>query len=165
MSAHTANEPQVGVREGEPLWFLRNRVTVRVASDRTDGRMAVVEFGGPQGDQPPLHVHHRDEEGFCVLEGRLRLWIGPEVHDAGAGDFLLAPRGIPHTYRVQSEEGARWLVVTSPGGFDRFVSAFGEPAGGPGLPEPAGPPDVERLNALAAECGIEILGPPGTLPA
>jgi hypothetical protein len=57
------------------------------------------------------------------------------------------------------------LVVNSPSGFEDFVAAAGEPAAELTLPPPAQePPDMERVAALAAEHGIEILGPPGALP-
>jgi hypothetical protein len=45
------------------------------------------------------------------------------------------------------------------------MRAVGEPAAALTLPPPpTTPPDVERLTAVAAEYGIEILGPPG-IPA
>jgi hypothetical protein len=49
-------------------------------------------------------------------------------------------------------------------GFDRFVLAASVPAERPTLPDrpPAFTP--EELAAIAAEFGIELLGPPGTLP-
>jgi uncharacterized cupin superfamily protein len=109
-------------------------------------------------------VHHTDDEGFYLLEGRLALWVGPDRIDLEPGQFALAPHGVPHTYRVEAEEGARWLVTSSDASFDRFVRAYGEPAVEDRLPDPA-EPDVERLTQLAEEHGIEILGPPGALPS
>jgi hypothetical protein len=87
---------------------------------------------------------------------------GEETATLRRGESLLAPRGVPHSYAVTSEEGARWLVVTSPGGFDRFVEAVGRPAESETLPPPAAP-DVERLAAIAAAHGIELVGPPPAL--
>jgi len=46
----------------------------------------------------------------------------------GAGETLLAPKGVPHTYRVESREGARWPVITRRGDFERFVHALSRPA-------------------------------------
>jgi uncharacterized cupin superfamily protein len=113
---------------------------------------------------PPLHVHRTDDEGFYLLEGSLTLWVGPERIDLRPGEFVLAPHGIPHTYKVESEEGARWLVTSSDASFDRFVAAAGVPATEDRLPDPT-EPDIDRLKKLAAEHGIEILGPPGALPS
>ena len=42
------------------------------------------------------------------------------------------------------------------------MRAVAEPAGALEIPPPASqPPDFERLAALAAEYGIQMLGPPG----
>jgi hypothetical protein len=57
---------------------------------------------------------------------------------------------VPHTYRVESAEGARWLVTTSHGDFERFVRAFSRRAERAELPEPEGPPTPEQAEALAA---------------
>jgi uncharacterized RmlC-like cupin family protein len=121
----------------------------------------------PPGDEPPLHVHHDHEEGFHVIEGELTLYLpGGDARVLGPGDFLLAPRGVPHTYQTGAE-GCRVVVTSSPAGFEAFVERMSVPADAPVLPEPAGPPTPEQaaqLAAVAAEHGIEILGPPGARP-
>jgi hypothetical protein len=79
------------------------------------------------------------------------------------GEAALAPAGLPHTYRVESAEGARWLNITTRGDFERFMRALGRPAEGSGLPVPQGPPGPEQAEELAAaarEHGIDFVGPP-----
>jgi quercetin dioxygenase-like cupin family protein len=150
-----------GPGDGEQLWFLGVLVTIKSSAETTDGRVAVIEHLAPQGFGSPLHVHHREDEWFYVLEGELTFWVGGELIDAPAGSFVYGPRDIPHTFVVASEQ-ARFLLVTEPAGFEGFVRAFGEPAATATLPPPSStPPDFERLAALAAEHGMEILGPPG----
>lgn len=147
--------------EGEALWFLGELAVIKIAGEATGGRFAVIESHAPQGDRSPLHVHTREDEWFYVLEGELRFWVGGRIIDAPAGSFVYGPRGVPHTFAVRSTE-ARFLVVAEPAGFDAFVRAVAEPAGSHTLPPPPdGPPDMARLVKLAAEYGIEILGPPG----
>ena len=138
------------------LWFLRNRVHVHISGVQTDGALALLESTGPAGDRTPLHVHHVDDEGFYVLEGQLTLWVGDEEHVLRAGESILAPRGVPHTLRVDTD--ARWLITSTPAGFEAFVRAIA-------TPEPAALPDPEELARVASQHGIEILGPPGMLPA
>ena len=115
------------------------------------------------GDSPPLHVHRTEDETFHVLEGELRMRVGDAEVRIGAGETLLAPKGVPHTYRVESREGARWLVITRRGDFERFVHALSRPAERPELPTPQGPPTPEQADALATAAGdhgIELVGPP-----
>jgi quercetin dioxygenase-like cupin family protein len=151
------------LESGRKIWFLGGLATIHIGPDDTGGGFALLERRAPAGEQAPLHVHRADDEGFYLLEGRVTLWVGPDRTDLEPGDFALAPHGIPHTYRVESGEGARWLITSSDGSFARFVEAYGEPAEDETPPEP-GEPDLERLTALGEEHGIEILGPPGTLP-
>ena len=147
--------------EGEALWFMGMLVTIKASSETTGGRVAVIEHRGPQGSGSPLHVHTREDEWFYVTEGSLRFWVGGDVVEAGPGGFVFGPRGIPHTFEVASPE-ARFLLVTEPAGFEAFMRGAAVPAGALTLPPPPeGPPDMPALLALAAEHGIEILGPPG----
>ena len=113
---------------------------------------------------PPLHVHRRDDETFYVLEGELTLFVAGEQIVLGPGQAALAPRDVPHAYRVESEE-ARWLVITTPAGFDAFVREVAEPAPADELPPAGRPFDPAVLGQAAANVGIEILGAPGALPA
>jgi quercetin dioxygenase-like cupin family protein len=139
------------------IWFLRNRVHIHISGLETDGTFALLESTGPAGDHTPLHVHHLDDEAFYVLDGQLTLWAGDEKHVLRAGDSVFAPRGIPHTLRVDSD--ARWLVTSTPAGFEAFVRAVGTTTPPTSLPAP------DELARTAAQHGIEILGPPGMLPS
>jgi quercetin dioxygenase-like cupin family protein len=163
----TATIEPIALREGEgeALWFLGVLATVKASAETTGGRVAVIEHLAPQGSGSPLHRHQREDEWFYVIDGALTLWVGGQVIEAPAGSFVFGPRGIPHTFTVSSPEGARFLLVAEPAGFEAFMRTVGEPA--PSLtlpPPPTAPPDMERLMAIAADHGIEILGPPG-IPA
>ena len=145
------------------LWLLNTRVAVRVScEDGTDG-ISVLEHRAPHGDSPPLHIHRNEDEVFHLLEGDLRVLAGGGEVRAGAGETLVVPKGTPHTYRVESAVGARWLTITVCGDFERLVRALGRAAERDGLPEPSGPPTPDEVEALAATCrqhGIELVGPP-----
>jgi quercetin dioxygenase-like cupin family protein len=134
----------------DELNFLGARVRI-LASGGAVGAVEMLE--APAGDMPPLHVHHSSDESFYLLGGELTLFMPGVERTLHAGDFLVLPRGIPHTYRV-GDAPAHWLVVSAPSGFERFVARVAE----------LGKPSPEELTAVAAEHDIEILGPPGTLP-
>ena len=149
----------------DTYWFLDTLVRVRADAASTGGRLGLAESTAPAGHQPPPHVHHREDEGFYVLDGELTLYTPDDELVLRPGAFFNAPRGVPHTFRVSEPGPARWLVTSAPAGFEAFVREYGEPAARDELPVLDGPPDVERLVATAARHGIEILGPPGMLPA
>ena len=164
MTSATQDPIALGPDQGEPLWFLGILAVVKASTETTDGQVAVIEHHAPRGFASPLHVHHREDEWFYVAEGSLTFWVDGQIVDAPAGTFVYGPRELPHTFAVTSER-ARFLLVAQPAGFERFMRALAEPAQAFVLPPaPTSPPDVERLAAVAAEHGIEILGPPG-IPA
>jgi mannose-6-phosphate isomerase-like protein (cupin superfamily) len=147
----------------EPRWFIDNLARIHVGGAATGGRYAIVEAEGRAGDMPPLHVHHREDEVFHVVEGRMTLHLPGNSVELGAGTTVVAPRGIPHTYRVESDI-ARWLVFCEPAGFDAFVLETSEPAPLEELPPVGRAHDTEALAAAGARHGIDLLGPPGMLP-
>lgn len=145
------------------LWFLNTLVRIRVPTAESPDGLSVLEHRAPFADSPPLHVHHTEDECFVVLDGDFRFRIGDGERRHGPGDVVLAPRGVPHTYRCESPSGGRWLTITAHGDFERFVRAMGRPAERPTLPEPAGPPTPEQIEALTSVArahGIELVGPP-----
>ena len=152
-----------GPDDGEALWFLGTLLTIKSSAETTDGRVCVTENLAPRGAGSPLHVHRDEDEWFYVTEGELTFWVGGQVITATAGSFVYGPRNVPHTFAVTSEQ-ARFLLVVEPAGFENFMRALSEPAPQLTLPPASGPPEVARIAALAAEYGVEILGPPG-IPA
>jgi quercetin dioxygenase-like cupin family protein len=124
-------------------WYLAH-----MRGSHTNDRFALTEVIAPSGDMPPLHVHRRDDETLYVLDGELTLYVGDDVIAAGPGVCVHAPRNVAHTYEVTSAGSARWLIVSSPAGFETLIERMGT------MP-------AERLFV---DYGIEVLGPPGTLP-
>ena len=143
------------------LWFLNDHVHVRVSGHDNADRLSVLEMTLPFDAAPPRHVHHDEDEVFHILDGRIRYELGDETVVRQAGDTVLAPRGVPHGFRVISPEGARVLTITR-GGFETMVRNASRPAERAGLPQPEAPsPDMQAaLAAFAAAEAITLLGPP-----
>jgi quercetin dioxygenase-like cupin family protein len=143
-------------------WFLDTLVTFPVSHDDGGDGISVIESLARRGDSPPYHVHHTEDECFRLLEGELVLLIDGETRRVLPGETHLAPKGVPHTYRVMSKR-ARWLVVTTNGDFERFVREASRPADRDELPPASGPPTPEQQTMLAEVAirhGIELVGPP-----
>lgn len=145
------------------LWFLDTLVKIRVSEkDGTDG-ISVLEHHAYQYDSPPRHIHKTEDEIFYVLEGKFCFKLNEQEHQLGCGDVLLAPKGIPHSYSIESANGGKWLTVTNGGDFERFVRKMGRPANQITLPQKSGKPSkevIEKLTSTAKEFNIEIVGPP-----
>ncbi len=147
--------------EGEALWFMDFLATIKASAEETGGRVAVIHHAGPQGSGSPLHVHHHENEWFYILDGELTIWVDGQVIRAPAGSFVFGPQDTPHTFTVSSASGARFLLVTEPAGFEAFMRSCAKPAQSLTLPPPSDPPDLQQMTTIAAQYGIDILGPPG----
>lgn len=147
------------------VWFLGALVTTRLDSAATDDALAVLEHRGRNGYHSPLHRHLHDDETFLVLDGSVELVADGEEYTAQAGSTIFLPKHTVHGFVVASST-ARFLTVHNPGGFDRFTNRVGFPAvldatvDEPTPPPGATAPTPEELTRIAAEHGIEILGPP-----
>jgi mannose-6-phosphate isomerase-like protein (cupin superfamily) len=145
--------------EGEAIWFLNSRMTVKASGESTNGAFGLTEAVVPPGFSPPLHVHRREEECFYIIEGEMTIQCGGETTSAGAGSFVRLPRDVPHTFLVEGDTPVRMLNFMTPGGGEGFFVAAGRPAETDGLP-PAGPVDIERLRQAGALYGSDVVGPP-----
>jgi mannose-6-phosphate isomerase-like protein (cupin superfamily) len=144
---------------GDAIWFLRNRMTIKATAAATHGAFGLVESFIAPGFSPPLHVHHREDESFWILEGHVTMKCGERVFSCGPGAFVFLPRDVPHTFVVEGEQPVRMLTLITPGGGEAFFVEAGRPAEGEGLP-PMAPPDIQRLKQVGERFGDEILGPP-----
>ena len=143
--------------EGEARWWFGSLAVIKATAQDTGGRTTVIEITEPPGAEAPLHVHHREDEGFWILDGGVAFEVGGETIEAGAGDYAFGPRGIPHRYRV-GPEGCRMLFLFTPGGFEKLLRETSEPARERTLPPPpTEEPDMGRLAAIASAHGNEIL--------
>ena len=145
--------------EGEEVWFLQNRMTIKATAKSTGGAYGLVESWIPAGASPPLHIHRREDEAFWVMEGTVTFRAGDDTITARPGSFVFLPRDVPHTFVVEGAEPAHILTLLTPGGGEQFFVEGGRTPDGPGLPPP-GPPDIEKLTQAASQFGMEIVGPP-----
>jgi mannose-6-phosphate isomerase-like protein (cupin superfamily) len=143
--------------EGTQTWFLGYHMVVKATAETTNGAYGLVESLVPAGAAPPLHIHHREDEAFYVLEGTVTYRCRDDVFTVGAGSFVFLPRGVPHTFRADTQ--VRMLTLLSPGGGEAFFVEGGRPAERPTLPPP-GVPDLATLERVARQFGSEFVGPP-----
>lgn len=138
--------------EGREVTALGNAHRNKAEAGDTGGAWALVEQE-VTGSNPPLHLHEREDEAFYVLSGRVRVRVGDEEFEGEPGTFVLAPRGVPHTYARLPGDPLRLLVLVSPAGFEQMfddVAALSEEE----------QRDPAALARVAATYGVQVLGPP-----
>jgi len=97
---------------------------VALLVDRPEVTVTISRYDeGEEGPGPHLHRAHADS--FLVLEGTLRFGIADERFvELGAGEALLAPPGLVHTFLNERPEPAWWLNVHTPdAGFAAMMRA------------------------------------------
>jgi quercetin dioxygenase-like cupin family protein len=144
--------------DGEARWWFGALVVIKATAKDTGGQLAVVEVTEPPGAEAPLHVHHREDEAFWVLDGDVTFEVGDTTFEATSGDFAFGPRDVPHRYEV-GDAGCRLLFMLTPAGFEELLMKMSEPAASRTLPPPPeSEPDMEQIQGLGKAYGIEMLG-------
>jgi quercetin dioxygenase-like cupin family protein len=122
-----------------------------LAGDDTDGQLSAVDVRCPQGAGPGPHTDPW-RESFYVLEGEFEFQLERDgvlqPMRARAGDAVSIPAGLGHAFRAVSTEPARVLILSTPGGLDKFFAEAGEPAAS-AIP-PTSPRDFDRARFEAA---------------
>lgn len=128
------------------------RIDAKVTPADTAGDLYVIEHTDEAKGGPPRHVHHAQDEWFCVLAGAYRIEVGEESFDLGPGDSVLAPREVPHVWAHVSEGEGRLVIVFQPAGqMEAFLGL---------LAEMGSAPSPEAMASLFEAHGMTMLGPP-----
>lgn len=141
----------------DAFWWQGGLYRMKARAADTGGALGLVEASLYKGFGPPLHVHRREDEAFYVIEGEIRFSQGEEQFVCGPGSWVWGPRNVPHTFKVESE-GARALILVTPGGFERMFEVGGVPVSKSAEP-PTQEYDPEETVAISEQFGFEVIGP------
>ncbi len=154
-----AVEPYLA-HQGEARWYGDGLFEFLIPSEATGGTLSLFRATLTEGFSPPRHVHTREDEVFHVLSGDVCFDLDGRRLLAGPGTSVFMPRGIAHTFRVQSPV-AQMLGVIAPGEFEQLFRNLSVPAGERTVPSPGSVQlDVAAVMAEQARLGTEVVGPP-----
>jgi quercetin dioxygenase-like cupin family protein len=126
----------------------------------TNGKFSLMYIEVQKGNEPPAHTHQREDESYYILEGAIRFWIGNEVVDAKAGDFIHLPKGVPHRFELQSDS-VKELMWMTPSGLERWFWENSAPSANMRpLPLMTSPPSAEMINHFVqslSEYGVQMV--------
>ena len=145
---------------GLAYWGPGDQITFLITGEETGGTFFMAEVSVPPGGGPPPHVHHREEESFRLLQGTLTIQAGEKTLKASPGDFVHLPRGMVHSFQNTGDVDAKFLVLVTPAGLEKFF----EEAFYPAVDRSAAPPPMTealaaRLLAAAPRHGLEFVPP------
>lgn len=129
-----------------------NILDVKVSGKDTDGDLAIFEQTSLSLKRgTPLHVHHNQDEVFCVLEGEYYFQVGEEKYRLTQGDSIFLPRKVPHAWTQVSDKGVMNVTLQPAGKLEDFFVA---------LAALDKDPTQEEMAKLFAANEMEIVGPP-----
>ncbi|MGO4186260.1 cupin domain-containing protein [Pseudarthrobacter sp. TAF60_1] len=153
--------------EGARRWFFGGGVhTWKATEQETAGAFLLFEDEMSLNKVTPLHTHPESDETLYVLAGEILFSMDGTDYRLAAGGVALAPRGVPHAFKVL-QEGTRILCLQTPGVAQAFYDGASEPLGaspdsGAGSPDGGHlPVDFGRIRESGRlNGGIDIIGPP-----
>ena len=127
--------------------------------EQTAGDHSLIEIQVLAGNEPPAHTHEHEDEMYFILEGRMRFEVGERTIDATPGSYVYLPRGVQHSFKVNSDR-AHVLMWLTPAGLEQWFWDNSAPV--PDMlpmPLPAGPPPpelVQHFVSSLAEYGVHM---------
>lgn len=94
-----------GPRAGRTVTYGRgSSAELKLAGEESGGDWAVVEWRVRAGDEPPIHIHTREDETLYVLDGAITAFVGDQRIEVEAGSYAALPKDVPHGLSVRGEE-------------------------------------------------------------
>lgn len=124
----------------------------------TDGAFAQWEVVVPPGGGSQAHVHTREVEAVLVLDGQIAIEIGGKVTEAGVGEYVVLPIGVPHALRNTSSSQAVLLFTVAPAGLEQFFFEVGTEVPAESFGRPIRTADeVRRMLHAALKYGVRFV--------
>lgn len=153
---------KIGANEGRKHGHIQlkgvnsNVLDVKISGSDTNGDLAIFEQTSlSQGKGTPLHIHHKQDEIFRVLEGSYYFQVGNDKYTLGIGESIFLPRKVPHAWTQVSEKGKMWVTLQPAGKLEEFFVAVAA------LDHE---PTKAEMEKLFADNEMEVVGPPLQLP-
>jgi len=136
---------------GPRYFVMGDHMTVKLHGRDTGGAFSQIQATCEPHFGPPLHIHHREEETFFVIEGEFEFVCGGERTTGGPGTIVRLPRDVPHRFKNLGDTTGRLLITLSPAGGEDFFAAVGALT-------PEQQSDHAKMAALGTKYGMEIIG-------
>ena len=119
------------------------------------------EWALPVGTQgPPIHIHHKTDEGFYVMEGHIGFVLDGVTIYGKPGTHVFVPQGHSHSFWNAGVHPAKCLCIISPPGLEKYFRELAERLGDIDSQDGS----IELRKKLGEKYDIEVVGPPTGLP-
>jgi len=134
-------------RFGEDRHTQFSTMAFKIDPAETGGGLFILEHTHLVPGGPPLHLHLNQEEWFYVEEGEVAFQVGEQRLQLRAGESILAPRRVPHTFSAVGKPGRMIVAFTPAGKMEQFFRAV------------LAKPELMSDHEFNQQCELEIIGP------
>jgi quercetin dioxygenase-like cupin family protein len=107
--------------------YLAHTFSFLATGEDTDNAYTLIHCFFRKNFFPPPHFHKYEDESFYILEGVFNFQVGEKKITAGAGELIVLPKNVPHSFNLVTDTAKALLLIT-PAGFETVFKEFGRPA-------------------------------------
>ena len=137
------------------IHYLAHTFSFLATGEDTNNGFTLIHCFFRKGYTPPPHYHTREDESFYMLDGVIEFQAGDKKFTASAGELVVLPKMIPHSFNLVTETAKALLLIT-PAGLEILFKEFSVPALTLDLPPIPGklPKELfQRLHQRSEELG------------
>jgi quercetin dioxygenase-like cupin family protein len=143
--------------KGKHIAIVGDINTILASKEDTGGTYSFIEAKVFPGGGPISHIQTREHEGFYVVEGQIIFNVDGQRIEAKPGTFVNIPPNVLHSFKNETNENAKMIIVLSPAGLEQFfVEAGLEVSNNSVKPPPLTDEEKQKLVSLASKYGMEI---------
>jgi quercetin dioxygenase-like cupin family protein len=143
--------------KGKHIAIVGDINTILASKEDTGGTYSFIEAKVFAGGGPIPHIQTREHEGFYVVEGQIIFNVDGQRIEAKPGTFVNIPPDVLHSFKNETNENAKMIIVLSPAGLEQFfVEAGLEVSNNSVKPPPLTDEEKQKLVSLASKYGMEI---------
>ena len=146
--------------KGKHIAIVGDINTILAFKEDTGGTYSFIEAKVFPGGGPIPHIQTREHEGFYVVEGQIIFNVDEQRIEAKPGTFVNIPPNVLHSFKNETNENAKLIIVLSPAGLEQFFVETGlEVSNNSVKPPPLTDEQTQKLVSLASKYGMEIRPP------
>ncbi len=143
--------------EGKHIAIAGDINSILLSKTDTGGTYSVVEAKVfPEGGPFP-HIQTREHEGFYVLDGEITFTVEGKEIFAKPGTFVNIPPNVTHSFKNETDNLAKMLIILAPGGLEDLFVNVGDEVSDPAVQPPKmSNSQMKKFVDVASDYGVEI---------
>ncbi|TVP39723.1 cupin domain-containing protein [Candidatus Nitrosocosmicus arcticus] len=131
--------------------------SILASKEDTAGTYSFIEAKVFPGGGPIPHIQTREHEGFYIIEGQLLFNVDGQRIEAKPGMFVNIPPNVLHSFKNETTETAKIIIVLSPAGMEQlFVEVGVEVSNNNVKPQSMDNGQKQTFARLASNYGMKI---------